>query len=235
MVYIEFDISSILDTAIINGVSLSFNGTTGGQDTMSVDVKSLASQPSVSAGSTIWSDYTGGTLYFDDQVKSGPGMTSYTLGFAGDSLSDFNSTLTSGTDWFAVGLGDGSNATVYLSEIIAPSLYVDYTPVATPDSPVLNTSTISATTMAWTWSDPNSGAKQEDTIELHDASHAVVETLTVDYTSTQETDLSTNTAYTRHIYVSNVAGSAESNSITKYTYASKPDAPDGEQSSYLNA
>jgi len=91
-------------------------------------------------------------------------------------------------------------------------------PIAPSD---FNGTPASATQINWTWSN----TAGETGWKVQDTDHTTLVTLPADTLSWNETPLSVNTAYTRHVNVYNDYGANDSNQKTVYTLANVPSAP----------
>src|SRR5687767_15189549 len=75
---------------------------------------------------------------------------------------------------------------------------------APPTPTGFNGTTLSPTSITWTWSN----VAGEVGYEIHDAAHAVLGTTWQDLVSWTETGLTENTAYARHVHAVNTFGSS---------------------------
>ncbi|PIP21803.1 MAG: hypothetical protein COX39_00925, partial [Candidatus Nealsonbacteria bacterium CG23_combo_of_CG06-09_8_20_14_all_40_13] len=100
-----------------------------------------------------------------------------------------------------------------------------FTLLDVPTAPTIGTPTaLSSTSIRWNFTD---NASNEDGFKVHDSSNYVVATCaTPNLTYCDETGLSPNTSYTRHVHAYNTAGDSSSSAdASKYTLANVPGAP----------
>ncbi|MBI5234886.1 MAG: hypothetical protein HY886_01360 [Deltaproteobacteria bacterium] len=109
------------------------------------------------------------------------------------------------------------------------------TTLSPPNPPTIGAATgLSATSIRWNFTDT---ANNETGFKLHDADHAVkASSATPNLTYLDETGLTANTQYTRHVHAYNAVGdSAGSGDATGYTLAASPDVtPSRAASSWSN-
>ncbi|MFA6963897.1 MAG: BspA family leucine-rich repeat surface protein [Patescibacteria group bacterium] len=160
------------------------------------------------------------------------GADSYTVSYGTDTAATNIGTLTTATTSKQItGL---SNTTTYYWKASATSTANGTGPYAAPSSFETSNcgvespddfagSAASTTQINWTWSDITS---EETGYKVEDSAHTSLSgNLDAGSTSYNETPLSANTGYTRHVNVYNGGGSQDSNSDTVYTLAAVPGQP----------
>lgn len=128
--FVEWDISSIPDTATITNTTFKYNGYSHGTDAR---VYPMTSRPSTASNSTLWTDAGNGTTLAS--VSGFPVVgAGKTIGLGATGNSDVASKLSG--DWFAIGLKSTNETSGTLSKIYseeyasanpAPTLEVRYT------------------------------------------------------------------------------------------------------------
>ena len=165
--YLEFDITSISDTATITDVDFLFDVDSVSASPIAPDVRHMANQPSVTAVATIWSDIADGTVYLtaESTFTTTGDNKSVDLGTSADT--DLQSALTN--NWFAIGLkgntepvGASERKIVLSSEDSGtatpkPTLEITYT-LPVPSAP-LNPSALTQSTSSilFDWDIPTNG------------------------------------------------------------------------------
>jgi hypothetical protein len=132
-----------------------------------------------------------------------------------------------GYTWFTLRGNEaaGGYATGWASYGTAQKPYLDITYTSGPPAAPTNfTGTpLSATSIRWSWTDASS---DEQGFTVHDGSHNVVCSAAANVTFCDETGLSANTSYTRHVHSFNVSGeSAASANATTNTLTNVPTSP----------
>jgi titin len=230
--WMEWDVTSIPDSNIlVHNIWISYNGSAS-DSSKPFKIRRLTAQPTSGATSsgTIVSEAKSGTEYEASTYVAVGTNQKFELNAA--ATTDFTGIATP-QNWFAVGFATiSANSTSSTNRIKAdedvtaspePTLAVDYTSATVAST--LSGNAASTTRIDWTWNDPNESYGEEETLELRNNADALVQSLSVDAISFNETGLSTNTAYARKIYSANTAGSANSNVPTKYTLSAVPLAP----------
>ncbi len=129
------------------------------------------------------------------------------------------SNLVEGTKYYwKVSATSNANGTGAYSAIENFTATTCVAPIAPND---FNGAATSSTQINWSWGNTTG----ESGWKVQDENHATLETLPADTLSWNETPLSVNTAYTRHVNVYNDFGSNDSNQKTVYTLANVPSAP----------
>ncbi len=128
--YIEWDISSIPDTAIITKVVFKYHGESHTHDGHIHEM--VGTRPSTSGNEDVYNEIGEGTVYADPDGFPIVG-TNQEVDLGTSAVSDLQSQLTS--NWFAIGLqsdGDGTYSSIYAEEYGSanppPTLEVTYTP-----------------------------------------------------------------------------------------------------------
>ena len=139
LIFLEFDISSIPAGSTIDSVNLTYNCTsTGGwnwQDRLKFF--GLDDQPSVTDAATL---HASGGLKYREVLQGTEGIATYDLDYNGNAVSDLQTAVDSGVDWFAIsiygqkGAIGGDDITFYIQTIesadIIPTLGVTFYPEA---------------------------------------------------------------------------------------------------------
>ncbi len=225
---LKFDLSTIPNNATITDVSLTLNvstTTTASVTILRTAVDDIVSSTCASNNSTgMYARMGTGTTYATASNWNTTGGKTYDLGATADS--DVQSRLT-GSDIMTIGLSAGATTTGEVSSVDAvsnkPQLVVSYTtPPQTPTS--AGHSAITTSTVTWSWTD---NATADTANYIHDASHAVKCTTgavsgTGSTGTCQETSLSANTQYTRHVNVVDTEGNSDSSSMAAYTSIETP-------------
>lgn len=224
----QFDLSSIPDNATVTDVDLAVSVST----TTSVTVTILrttvdniqASSCTSGAGTGMYPRMGSGTTYVSATDWTSTGAKTYDLGTTADS--DIQTRLTSG-DAVTIGLSSASATTGQVSSVDAasnkPQLTVSYTtPPETPTN--FSHSGNTTSTVTWSWTD---NASADTSNVIHDASHAVKCTAgavsgTGSTGTCQETTLSANTQYTRHVNAIDNEGNTDSSSASASTSIETP-------------
>jgi len=168
--------------------------------------------------STSWGAATGADKY---TFSYGTDVDATNLGTTGN-LTDTSHNLASLTDgetyYWKVSATSDANGTGAYSAIEDFTASACEAPIAPSD---FNGSAASATQINWTWGN----TAGETGWKVQDTDHTTLVTLPADTLSWNETPLSVNTAYTRHVNVYNDYGANDSNQKTVYTLANVPSAP----------
>jgi len=153
--YVEWNVSSIPDAATINGANFTYEGLLHEED---ATIYAMAFQPSISSGSTIYTDAGDGSVYADFPGFPVVGQNQV-VQLSAAAVSDLQSQLA--VDWFAIGMrGDiESGGTSYQSRIASsenatatpkPTLTVAYTTVSAPtNDECVSTTRFKEATYGW--------------------------------------------------------------------------------------
>jgi fibronectin type 3 domain-containing protein len=88
-----------------------------------------------------------------------------------------------------------------------------------PAAPVLSATALSTSSIRWSWNNVNA----ESGYQLHDAAHNVIGTTEKDFLFFDETGLTENTTYTRHVHAVNATGSSNpSTAVARCTLLHNP-------------
>ena len=193
--------------------------------------------------SILWDNSSGGT---EPQINGSPAVTYSDIsgGFAGtgninsDPLflysyqASYQNPTTSGdfhimdgSPCIDAGTGAGAPADDFDEDTRTgnPDMGADeYVATTIPDAPTIGTpAALSSSSIRWNFTD---NADNENGFKLHDASHAVkASSATHDLSCLDETGLSPNTQYTRHIHAYNAAGESTGSADTAaYTLSAAP-------------
>lgn len=224
----QYDLASIPNNATITDVDLTINVSTTTSATVTILRTSIdniqSSSCTGSGGAGMYTRMGTGTTYTTASDWTTTGAKTYDLGATADS--DVQSRISSG-DTISISITASATTTGQYSSTDAasnkPQLVVSYT--APPQAPTefshqSNTTSI----ITWSWTD---NATADTSNVIHDASHAIkCSTGAVSGTGStgtcQETTLSANTQYTRHVNVIDNEGNTDASTASAYTSIETP-------------
>ncbi len=183
-------------------------------------------------GGTPGQYFTPADIYIDDQGTDGNGAGENWSGYLNctdtdqslktDSFKFYtNDRITSGNGQFAIGANTSSTTNNRFNGLIDWIQWQD-TVVAPGTAPTIGTpSTLSTTSIRWNFTDTT---PDETGFKVHDSAHTAVASLaTPNLTYLDETGLTANTQYTRHIHAYNDGGdSPGSGDASRYTLSMPP-------------
>ncbi|MEM4245651.1 MAG: hypothetical protein QXR60_05625 [Candidatus Nanoarchaeia archaeon] len=130
--YVEWEISSIPDSSIINNVVFRYHGASNNIDCHIHEM--VGTRPSTSGAQAIYNEAAEGTVYADENGFPVVG-TNKQINLGANACTDLQSLL--GSNWFAIGIQSDSEVTSAVSQIYSeeyssaspkPILVVTYTP-----------------------------------------------------------------------------------------------------------
>ncbi len=220
----KFDLSSIPSNAVVTQVQLIVNvtaTTTGGVNVIhptSDTIDSLAC-----TDNTAFNAVDSGTAYLTGQSWGTIGVKTYILGSTANS--NIQSRL-GGSNTFGLALsapvatkvGTCSSTDAASNK---PQLVISYT--LPPQAPTATShSSISTTSITWTWTDNATAETRYDVKDTGNTSVTGCTNLAANSSSCTETGLSANTQYTRHPNVTDTNGNTDGPTASSYTAIQTP-------------